>query len=138
MHPGAAGGHQRLLFSTRRKRRLFSCYDAWRGANGGPSVFGSFGFLTRMNHLLAKIGSVLASVMIGATFTFAQQGAPPGGSQSAPNQTRPQAVSPLLGTAATPNSSSAPGLAQPAYLTPISGVQGVLAETLDGATLAAQ
>jgi D-alanyl-D-alanine carboxypeptidase/D-alanyl-D-alanine-endopeptidase (penicillin-binding protein 4) len=40
--------------------------------------------------------------------------------------------------AAKQNSSSAPGLAQPAYLTPISGLQGVLAETLEGTTLAAQ
>ncbi len=93
-----------------------------------------------MHQLLKKIGSALAAVLIGATFTFAQQGAPPAGSQSTPTQTRPQAVSPLLGNsgAAKPNSSSAPGLAQPAYLTPISGLQGVLAETLEGTTLAAQ
>src|SRR5436190_23506748 len=37
-------------------------------------------------------------------------------------------------TAAQP----APPLAQPAFLTPISGYQGVLAETIDGATIAAQ
>ena len=93
-----------------------------------------------MHQLLKKIGSALAAVLIGATFTFAQRGAPPGESQSTPSQTRPQAVSPLLGNsgAAKPNSSSAPGLAQPAYLTPISGLQGVLAETLEGTTLAAQ
>src|SRR5882762_10876571 len=93
-----------------------------------------------MHHLLKKIGSALASVLIGATFTFAQQGAPPTGSQSPSTQTRPQAVSPLLGNsaAAKPNPPSAPGLAQPAYLTLISGLQGVLAETFEGTTLAAQ
>ena len=93
-----------------------------------------------MNQLFTKIGSALASVLIGATFTFAQQASQTPGSQSAPNQTRQQAVSPLSGVsgAATTNSPSTPGLAQPAYLTPISGLQGVLAETLDGATLAAQ
>lgn len=103
-------------------------------------MFGSFGFLTRMNHLLLKIGSALTSLLIGATFTFAQPASPNAASQSAPNQTRQPTASPLLGVTgtATPNSPSGPGLAQPAYLTPISGLQGVLAETLDGATLAAQ
>lgn len=82
---------------------------------------------------------MFASLLIGATLTFAQQAAPTGGSQ-APNQTRQQAVSPLLSASgpAASNSSNAPGLAQPAYLTPISGLQGVLAETVDGATVAAQ
>ena len=93
-----------------------------------------------MHQLLTKIGSALGSVLMGATFIFAQQGAPPAGSQSTPPRTQPPAVSPLPGTsvAATPNSASAPGLAQPAYLTPISGLQGVLAETLEGTTVAAQ
>jgi D-alanyl-D-alanine carboxypeptidase/D-alanyl-D-alanine-endopeptidase (penicillin-binding protein 4) len=93
-----------------------------------------------MNQLLLEIGSALTSLLIGATLTFAQQASPAAASQSAPNQTRQDTASPLLGvsSAATPNSPSAPGLAQPAYLTPISGLQGVLAETLDGATLAAQ
>lgn len=93
-----------------------------------------------MQQLLTKIGSALASVLIGATFTFAQQAGPPDRSQTSPNQTRQQAVSALPANtgATTPYSSNAPGLAQPAYLTPISGLQGVLAETVDGVTLAAQ
>jgi D-alanyl-D-alanine carboxypeptidase/D-alanyl-D-alanine-endopeptidase (penicillin-binding protein 4) len=93
-----------------------------------------------MQQVLTKVGSTFASIILGATFTFAQQGPPPAKSQSPLDPPRQQAVSPLLGTpgAATPTSSSAPGLAQPSYLTPISGLQGVLAETMDGVTLAAQ
>jgi D-alanyl-D-alanine carboxypeptidase/D-alanyl-D-alanine-endopeptidase (penicillin-binding protein 4) len=90
--------------------------------------------------VLTKMGSALAAIILGATFNFPQQGAPPAKSQSPPDPIRQQAVSPLLGTpgAAPPTASSAPGLAQPSYLTPISGLQGVLAETMDGVTLAAQ
>ncbi|MFS8087450.1 MAG: D-alanyl-D-alanine carboxypeptidase, partial [Acidobacteriota bacterium] len=93
-----------------------------------------------MNQLITRIVSAFAWLVIAAALTFAQEIAPGKGSQSAPNQIRQQAVAPQIGNsgAATPNSSSAPGLAQPAYLTPISGLQGVLAETADGVTLATQ
>src|SRR2546430_11987468 len=37
-----------------------------------------------------------------------------------------------------PNQPQTPALATPSYLTPIHGTQGVLAETLDGASIAAQ
>ncbi len=102
-------------------------------------MFNSFGFLTRMNQLLLKIGSALTSLLIGATFTFAQPASPTAASQSAPNQTRQPTASAVIGvSSAAPNSPGAPGLAQPAYLTPITGLQGILAETLEGATVAAQ
>ena len=101
-------------------------------------VFSSVGFL-QMKHLLIKIGAAFASLLIGATLTPGQSASPTGGSQSAPKQAQPQVVSPQVGTSgAVTTNSSVPGLAQPAYLTSISGLQGVLAETVDGATVAAQ
>lgn len=77
--------------------------------------------------MLTKIGSALASILLGATIAFAQQAATTSAAQSLG----------VSGTA-TPNSASTQGPAQAAYLTPISGLQGVLAETVDGAILASQ
>lgn len=87
------------------------------------------GFLTGMNQLLKKFGGALALVLIGTTLTLGQS-----------TQTPESQAAPGTGTsgAAAPNPSGVPGLAQPAYLTQISGLQGVLAETLDGSTVAAQ
>ncbi len=92
-----------------------------------------------MKNWSLRIGAAFASLLIGAALTFGQTASPPaGGSQPAPQGTS-QAVSSQAGTpGAVPPNSSVPGLAQPAYLTAISGLQGVLAETVDGATVAAQ
>lgn len=91
-----------------------------------------------MNQLLKKIGGAFALVFIAASVTLAQS-AQSRESQTTPTQIRQQSVAPHLGTGAvTPNPSTAPGLAQPAYLTQITGLQGVLAQTLDGATVASQ
>jgi D-alanyl-D-alanine carboxypeptidase len=91
-----------------------------------------------MNQLLKKFGGALALLLIGTTLVVAQSVQPPA-SQPAPNQNLQQSVSPQLGTGAVGSKpSGAPGLAQPAYLTQISGLQGVLAETVDGATVASQ
>ncbi|MEK6335271.1 MAG: D-alanyl-D-alanine carboxypeptidase [Acidobacteriota bacterium] len=92
-----------------------------------------------MKNLSLRIGAAFASLLIGAALTFGQTAPPAGGSQSAPKQGAPQAVSPQASSPGTVTSnSSVPGLAQPAYLTAISGLQGVLAETVEGATVAAQ
>jgi D-alanyl-D-alanine carboxypeptidase/D-alanyl-D-alanine-endopeptidase (penicillin-binding protein 4) len=86
-----------------------------------------------------------AAALLGAAVAFGQQTSPPPAPPPradlpAPAQVQPQAVAPAVGFAgtATPNSPRPQGLAQPAYLTPVHGLQGVLAETLEGATLAAQ
>jgi serine-type D-Ala-D-Ala carboxypeptidase/endopeptidase (penicillin-binding protein 4) len=98
----------------------------------------SRGFFTGMNQLLKKFGGTFALVFIGATLTLAQSTLIPD-SQPASNQIRQQSVAAQSGSGAVaPNPSAVPGLAQPAYLTQISGLQGVLAETLDGATVASQ
>jgi len=89
-----------------------------------------------MNRGLKNLAK-LAFVLIGMALAFA-----PAASQSTvpgvqSNQKQPSNVSqsaPI--TESTQSASQA--IAQPAYLTPISGYQGVLAETIDGATIAAQ
>lgn len=89
---------------------------------------------------LTKTGSILAYLLLEAAVAFGQQ-SQPSAPPAAPNQSSQQTVAPLLGGSSAPaatNSSSSQGLAQPPYLTPISGLQGVLAETLDGGTLASQ
>jgi len=92
-----------------------------------------------MNQLFTKTGGVLASILLGSTFALGQQPSQTSSSPSGPNQTQTQ-IAPPLSAVPGPSQSSAntQGLARPAYLTPISGLQGVLAETVDGATVAAQ
>ncbi len=58
------------------------------------------------------------------------------GQQSSSNQQPAIPSKPSEG--ATPQTSSSSGIAKASYLTPIQGVQGVLAETLDGRVLATQ
>ena len=87
-----------------------------------------------------KSAKIFTLVLIGGVFAFGQQAPPVSSSQSAPNQVQPQIAAPATGFS-TPAGATLPvniGLAQPAYLTPIYGLQGVLAETVDGATIAAQ
>ncbi len=48
------------------------------------------------------------------------------------------AISSKPSETATPQATSSPGVARASYLTPIQGVQGVLAETIDGRVLAVQ
>ncbi len=76
-------------------------------------------------------------MFLATTVAFSQQ-ASPAAAQVDPN--RPPAVAPPTAFSGPggPNLPGTQGLAQPAYLTQIYGLQGVLAETLDGATLAAQ
>jgi D-alanyl-D-alanine carboxypeptidase/D-alanyl-D-alanine-endopeptidase (penicillin-binding protein 4) len=84
-----------------------------------------------------KSVKIFTFVFFATTVAFGQQ-ASPAAAQADPN--RPPAVAPPTAFSGPggPNLPVTQGLAQAAYLTPIYGLQGVLAETLDGATLAAQ
>ncbi len=70
-----------------------------------------------------------------ASTAFAQQTLPP---VSPTESVRPAAQTTAPATDSSSKATSSQAVAQPAYLTPISGIQGVLAETLDGSTVAAQ
>jgi len=90
-----------------------------------------------MMHLFIRSAKVFALVLLGGAFAFGQQAPPSTASQSAPNQI--PATPPATGFSNPSGSLPANnGLAQPAFLTPIYGLQGVLAETVDGTTVAAQ
>lgn len=69
-------------------------------------------------------------VAVGIAFS---QGLPAANTQSEVNRSQ---AAPIAGQPASASATSA--VAQPAYLTPIGGFQGVLAETLEGSTIAAQ
>src|SRR5260370_19544140 len=56
------GGIKDCFSGPLEKRRRVSCYDA-RGPGRRPGLFNSFGFLTRMNQLLLKIGSALTYLL---------------------------------------------------------------------------
>ncbi len=72
-----------------------------------------------MKRTVIQTTAAIASILLAAVLTFGQQAAPAGLS---------------LPAAASESKTTA----QPAYLTQIRGLQGVLAETLDGSTVAAQ
>ncbi|MDX6383037.1 MAG: hypothetical protein QOK48_610 [Blastocatellia bacterium] len=85
-----------------------------------------------------RSAKILALVLLGGAIVPAAFGQQPGNrstSQSAPNQVSAQVAAPV--TTVTNNNGNN-GLLQPAIATPIYGLQGVLAETVEGATLAAQ
>ena len=88
------------------------------------------------SRLLAQL--ILSFLLLaGAAGTTAAQPTAP----VAPNQpleTRPREVSPGQSTSTTVNATDSQGVAYPAYLTPVAGYQGVLAETIEGATIASQ
>lgn len=88
---------------------------------------------------LIKSVKVVTFVLLVSTLAFSQTSTSSGPSVD-PSPTPQQTVTPLTAVSG-PSKTNPPanqGVSQPAYLTPISGVQGVLAETLDGATMAAQ
>jgi serine-type D-Ala-D-Ala carboxypeptidase/endopeptidase (penicillin-binding protein 4) len=90
--------------------------------------------------LFIRSAKILALVLLGSAFAFGQQPPPVPATQPAPNQIPQQITAPPTGfsSPAGVNLPGNNGLAQPAYLTPIYGLQGVLAETVEGSTLAAQ
>src|SRR5262245_36282599 len=85
--------------------------------------------MIRPTHILRKLSFVCLLLALAGAPAAAQSAATEAQSnqkQSSNTQTAPAVAE------------NKPGVAQPSYLTPISGYQGVLAETVDGATVAAQ
>src|SRR5438046_915665 len=88
------------------------------------------------SRLLAQL--ILSFLLLAGTVATgaAQQTAPIAPNQ--PQATRSPEVSTGQSTSATVNATDPQAVAYPAYLTPVAGYQGVLAETIDGATIASQ
>lgn len=84
-----------------------------------------------LNKLLLPLG--LIALLVGTAFS---QQTVPSSSQDESIRAELQATSAASDTSKQLATSQA--VAQPAYLTPIAGIQGVLAETVDGATVASQ
>src|SRR5216684_4140367 len=78
-----------------------------------------------MMRTVTQTTAAVASMLLAIVFAFGQQPAPTSVLRPGLNPAEPAA-------------SDARTSAQPAYLTQIHGLQGVLAETLDGSTVAAQ
>jgi serine-type D-Ala-D-Ala carboxypeptidase/endopeptidase (penicillin-binding protein 4) len=93
-----------------------------------------------MIELFIKATKIFTLALLAATFVFGQQASPGASPPATPNQVQPQVTAPTAGfpNASGPSVPVTNGLAQPAFLTPIYGLQGVLAETVDGTTVAAQ
>jgi serine-type D-Ala-D-Ala carboxypeptidase/endopeptidase (penicillin-binding protein 4) len=86
-----------------------------------------------MIHLTGKSLNALALIVVAVTSAFGQQTAPTKTSQPpVPAQTQPVTSQPSSALSSTNVST------QPSFLTPVYGLQGVLAETVEGATIAAQ
>ena len=108
------------MFVTVQFAVTLSCYDLRLSSR--RNVF--------VKSLLKKFLSVIAFSLVAVTLVVAQSATP---TPTQPVETREQTTQPPA-SAATPSST----VAKPAYLTSISGVQGVLAETLDGSVIAEQ
>ena len=92
--------------------------------------------MNRVTKLLRNLSLVPAVIVFACATALSQ---PATGAQA--DQKASQAASVTGQTASSTSASKlvvSQSVAQPAYLTPIAGYQGVLAETLDGATIAAQ
>src|SRR5437763_2135374 len=92
--------------------------------------------MNRVTKLLCRLSFVPAVTVFACATALSQTAA---GAQSDQKPSQPASVA---GQTASSTSETkkviAQAVAQPAYLTPIAGYQGVLAETLDGTTIAAQ
>lgn len=117
-----AAGIEGWLARLGKKCWRVSCYDCLLRDEAA--------LLLTMAQLLKRIMSLTAVVIFAAALGFSQQIVTPP-SQTQSNQSQIAPVS-------NPAASSTQALAQPAYLTPIAGFQGVLAETVEGSTIAAQ
>src|SRR5947207_109259 len=88
---------------------------------------------------LMKTGIALAIILLGVALAFGQQSSATPVLQSEAKQRVEQAQPPADNSGRSPSISPVtPAPTQPSYLTSIYGWQGVLAETLDGSTVAAQ
>jgi D-alanyl-D-alanine carboxypeptidase/D-alanyl-D-alanine-endopeptidase (penicillin-binding protein 4) len=85
-----------------------------------------------MKGIIKKFSTLLLLIAAAFGVAFAQQPAPAEQNES------PRPPAQVSTTGLSNKSATTQALAQPAYLTPISGIQGVLAETLDGVTIASQ
>src|SRR5438132_14423995 len=79
----------------------------------------------KRKRVIAPAIALTAAVLIGATAVSGQQALPSPNLRADSEQTPPAQL-------------QTPALTTSAYLTPIHGIQGVFAQTLDGATIAAQ
>src|SRR5437660_10842808 len=81
----------------------------------------------KMMHLFIRSAGIFILVLLGGAFAFGQQAPPAAASPSAPNQIQPPAAAPVTGfsNSGGANLPGNNGLAQPAFLTPIYGLQGV-------------
>jgi D-alanyl-D-alanine carboxypeptidase/D-alanyl-D-alanine-endopeptidase (penicillin-binding protein 4) len=77
---------------------------------------------------LTKLSFVFMVVALVCVTAVSQSSATPSSTRVPPTQNQQPPI----------DQSSSPAIAQPAYLTPIAGYQGVLAETVEGTTIAAQ
>jgi len=89
-------------------------------------------------HLFSRSAKIFTLVLLGGAFAFGQQPSPVLPSQSGPRQTQTQVTGPAASNPTAPNLPVNNGLAQPAFLTEVYGLQGVLAETVEGNTVASQ
>lgn len=103
----------------------------------GAGVADAPGLTIEMKQLFLKSARIFAYLLFAATVAFSQQ-APSTTTQVDPNRAPAGAPPTAFSGANGSNLPGAQGPAQPAYLTPIFGLQGVLAETLDGGMVAAQ
>jgi D-alanyl-D-alanine carboxypeptidase len=84
----------------------------------------------KMSQFLRKTILIIAAHVVAAVVAFSQT-PPAANSEVNRSQAAPIAGQPV-------NASATSALAQPAYLTPIGGFQGVLAETVEGSMIASQ
>jgi D-alanyl-D-alanine carboxypeptidase/D-alanyl-D-alanine-endopeptidase (penicillin-binding protein 4) len=85
-----------------------------------------------MSQFLRKAVLIISAILVAAGLAFSQSSPP----VNTPAEVNRSQTAPIAGQTANPSATSA--LTQPAYLTPIGGFQGVLAETVEGSTIAAQ
>jgi len=85
-----------------------------------------------MSQFLRKAVLIISANLVAAGLAFSQS-SPPANTPAEVNRSQ---TAPIAGQPANPSATAA--LTQPAYLTPIGGFQGVLAETVEGSTIAAQ
>ncbi|MGZ9272831.1 MAG: D-alanyl-D-alanine carboxypeptidase, partial [Candidatus Binatia bacterium] len=128
-----AAGIKASSWQTAEKEAVFF---SWYYAKV-PGVADAPGLTVEMKQLFQKSARIFALLLFAGTAAFSQQ-APPTRTQVDPNRAPAGAPPTAFSGDNGSNPPSAQGLAQPAYLTPIFGLQGVLAETLDGGTVAAQ
>jgi len=132
VHPGTSGRHQSPALADRGKEAVFFFMVLCEGARTADAR----GLTIEMKQLFLKSARSFAYLLFAATVAFSQQA--PSTTTPVDSNRAPAAAPTAFSGANGSNLPGAQGLAQPPYLTPIYGLQGVLAETLNGSTVAAQ